>query len=799
MKQNGVSDDAIRLSLFLYSLTHHVTAANRHIEKNLEVTQYMKQNGVSDDAIRLSLFLYSLTHHVTAWYDRLLRNSIQSFDNMMRKILSKYFPPLMVTKLRNKITKFRQDPNESLFEAWERYKLSINRCPNHNMLLKRLEECYDLIENMTTHHNHWDTSATRDETSRTISSTTTTESPEVVRHLEMMNKNFQDMMKQIQSVKSMNPKLETCGGPHSFTECLAVGGYTQETAYATMGNHNSGVVLLMRGPPVVQVPISEPDVAPKPNPKPFADALLHVSKFAYTFKSLLSNKEKLFELASTLLNENCSTMLFKKFPEKLRDPDKFLIPCDFSELEECLALAHLGASINLMPVSIWKKLSLPELTSTRMTLELANRSVTYPVGVAEDVFVKVGKIYFPADFVVVDYDVDPQVPLVLGRPFLRTAVALIDVHEGDILYLEKLLNEDPSPNLPPIKNEDLKQADVTMTMPSIEEPSELELKDLPSHLEYEFLEATDKLPIIISKELKDEEKAALLKILMEDDFKPAVQHQRRVNPKIHEVIKKEVIKLPDAGLIYPIFDSLWVSPVHCMPKKGGMTVVENEDNELIPTRLVTGWDHVWYRIGDGAICSLWFDIWCPISPLASIVSSRDIHRAGLDMSSTVRDVIHNGGWDWPLDLSSKYYILSTIVVPNISSSRDILEWRSDSGVTMPFKVVTVWNCLRPRDAEVTWYHVVLFNNCIPRHSFHMWLVVKRRLKTQDMLCQWDIQGSLLSSHCSLCDGQPDSHEHLFFECSFATQVWDSMKVMAGLSNCMSSINVIVDTLTPISK
>ncbi|GJZ69902.1 hypothetical protein Tco_0633452 [Tanacetum coccineum] len=152
--------------------------------------------------------------------------------------------------------------------------------------------------------------------------------------------------------------------------------------------------------------------------------------------------------------------------------------------------------------------------------------------------------------------------------------------KGDILYLEKLLNEDPSPNLPPMKNDNLKQVDVTMMKPSIEEPPELKLKDLPSHLEYAYLKGTDKLPVIISKELKEEEKASLLKILMEDDFKPAVQHQRRVNPKIHEVIKKEVIKLLDVGLIYPISDSPWVSPFHCVPKKGGMTVVENEDNEL---------------------------------------------------------------------------------------------------------------------------------------------------------------------------------------------------------------------------
>ncbi|GJS70893.1 reverse transcriptase domain-containing protein [Tanacetum coccineum] len=349
---------------------------------------------------------------------------------------------------------------------------------------------------------------------------------------------------------------------------------------------------------------------------------------------------------------------------------------------ECSALADLGASINLMPLSVWKKLSLPEHTSTRMTLELADRSITRPKDVAKDVLVKVGKFHYLADFVVVDYDADPWVPLILGRPFLRTARALIDVYgkeitlrfndeaitfkfyggnptpsldpilstsfpsltpfeggnfileeieacltndsilpgiddadfdpEGDLLLLEKLLNDDPSSPLPP---KELHFEELKTIKSSINDPLELELKDLPSHIEYAFLEGLDKLPVITSKELKDEEKAALLKvlkshkrviawkisdikgidpsfcthkILMEDDFKLAVQHQRRVNPKIHEVIKKEVIKLLDVGLIYPISDSPWVSPVHYVSKKGGITVIKNEDNELIPTRLVTG-------------------------------------------------------------------------------------------------------------------------------------------------------------------------------------------------------------------
>ncbi|GJV25085.1 reverse transcriptase domain-containing protein [Tanacetum coccineum] len=164
----------------------------------------------------------------------------------------------------------------------------------------------------------------------------------------------------------------------------------------------------------------------------FADALLLIPKFASTVKSLLTNKDKFFELAKIPLNENCSEMLLKNLPEKLIDPGKFLIPCDFPEMDVCHALADLCASINLMPLSIWKKLSLPELTPTRMTLELADRSITRPKGVAEDVFVKVGKFHFPTDFVVVDFVVDPRVPLIIGRSFLRTGRALIDVYGEEI-------------------------------------------------------------------------------------------------------------------------------------------------------------------------------------------------------------------------------------------------------------------------------------------------------------------------------------------------------------------------------
>nr|GEU97154.1 reverse transcriptase domain-containing protein [Tanacetum cinerariifolium] len=164
----------------------------------------------------------------------------------------------------------------------------------------------------------------------------------------------------------------------------------------------------------------------------FMDALLLMPKFASTIKSLLVNKDKSFELAKISLNENCSAMLLKKFPEKLGDSGKFLITCDFPRMDVCHALADLGASINLMPPFIWKNLSLPELNPTRMTFELADRTITRPKGVAKDVAVKVGKFHFPTDFVVVDFETDPRVPLILGRSFLRTGHALIDVYREEI-------------------------------------------------------------------------------------------------------------------------------------------------------------------------------------------------------------------------------------------------------------------------------------------------------------------------------------------------------------------------------
>nr|GEV78809.1 reverse transcriptase domain-containing protein [Tanacetum cinerariifolium] len=411
----------------------------------------------------------------------------------------------------------------------------------------------------------------------------------------------------------------------------------------------------------------------------FADALVHMPKFASMFKKLLNNQNKLIKLTKTPLNENCSAVVLKKLPEKLGDPGRFLIPFDFSEFDNCLALADLGARINLMPLCIWKKLKLPTLNDTKMVLELADRTISKPTGVAENVFVKVGKFYFPANFVVLDFITDPRVSLILGRPFLSTTHALIDVYEGeiilrhddqsltlkcddkpsisynnfqslnkvdlidatsdaflavddepispefdatyydpegDILILKAFLNSDPESPPPnqkhyfPEAHKDLKVVEPKNNKSFDDEPPKVELKELPPHLEYAFLGENNKWPVIISKDLSVNEKSALIevlksrkkaiawkltnirgidlefcshKILLEDDFSPKVQSQRRVNPKIHDVFKKEVEKLLDARLIYPISDSPWVTPVHCVPKKEVDYLSKWVEAKVLPT------------------------------------------------------------------------------------------------------------------------------------------------------------------------------------------------------------------------
>nr|GEW76521.1 DNA-directed DNA polymerase [Tanacetum cinerariifolium] len=325
----------------------------------------------------------------------------------------------------------------------------------------------------------------------------------------------------------------------------------------------------------------------------FADALILMPKFTSTLKALIGNKEKLSEMARTPLNEHYFVVILKKLPEKLGDPGKFLIPCDFPIMAECLALAKLGTSINLMPFSVWKRLSLPDLKPTCMTLELAARSISHPVGVAEDVYVKTGRALidvFKGELTLrvgkeaITFNLDrtsrysanysditaKQIDVfdMACEEYSEEVLGFSDtISSGNPTLYYDLIVSSTSPTLTPFENSDILL-------------EEVELKDLPPHIKYAFLEGDDKLPVIIAKELSVEEKTALITVLK--------SHKRAIAWKLSDIKGFDPEFCTNKILMEEDFEPA-VSPVHCVPKKGGFTVVENKDNELIPTCLVTGW------------------------------------------------------------------------------------------------------------------------------------------------------------------------------------------------------------------
>ncbi|GJU81035.1 hypothetical protein Tco_1283400 [Tanacetum coccineum] len=322
---------------------------------------------------------------------------------------------------------------------------------------------------------------------------------------------------------------------------------------------------------------------------PFLEAMIHMPKGAKVLKDLLSHKEKLKKAASSVkLSEECSAIIQRSLLQKEGDPGSFTLPCLIRPLAVKNGLVDLGASINIMPHSLFRRLEISELKPTKMI-----------------------------DFIVLEIDEDELVPIILGLPFLATARAVIDVHEGklslrvrsetvtfnirksadtvnhDRKWTKEEEEEDDSnkvlsisfyPRIEPMKPLEWKAPENRLKLSCVE-PPKLELKELPKNFEYAILQDNNQLPMVISLALSIGKKARLL----EDEFKPSVQPQRRVNPNIKEVVKKEVIKLLNAGLIYPIFDSHWVSPIQVLPKKGGMTIVKNEKDELILQRMDTGW------------------------------------------------------------------------------------------------------------------------------------------------------------------------------------------------------------------
>nr|GEZ13879.1 reverse transcriptase domain-containing protein [Tanacetum cinerariifolium] len=724
----GLKNDMIQ-QVHNYCQFHGLSGddANKHLDKSLHVTQSIKVNGVTDDTLRLYLFLHSLTHHATAWFDRLPRNSINTFEQMAKVFLGKYFPPSMVTKLRNEITNFRQRPDESLFKAWERYKFSIARFPNHNMfpvtqidtfyngltlrhrdtinaaaggtfMKRRLEECYDLIKNMTAHHNDWDTSAQRSESSSSITSSSDTEIAALKAEMAKINKNLMRVLQVNQQVKAVTPSCETCGGPHSFNDCPSIIGHTQNVydARAYQGNfhpqgNNQGRNQFFQGashgqnpPPAYQASAYQALVHQPQIPQSQVVTTNEFTNFMKANDAILKNMQtNMTSLTNSDLELKNMFGQFMKMNTALSSGLRTLLGNTITNPKEELqgitthsGTAYQGPTIpttsSSQPLVVERETEpiiapIIELVAAPVRAPKPNQRllIPYPSRLHDQKLrdkANGQREFFFQIFKDLNFNISFADAFILmpKRSFLKTGRALIDVFEGELTirvgkeaitfnldqtsrysanyndmmtnrievidmaceeysqevlsFFDVIASGNPTPYYDPIVSttfstltsfresdflleevdaflaleddltspevdqsyvdieediillEELKICEAKSNKSSIDEPLEVELKDLPPHLEYVFLEGDDKFPIIIAKDLSDEEKTALImilksykraiawklsdikginpkfcthKILVEDDFKPTVQHQRRVNPKIHDVIKNE--------------------------------------------------------------------------------------------------------------------------------------------------------------------------------------------------------------------------------------------------------------------
>nr|GEV94593.1 hypothetical protein [Tanacetum cinerariifolium] len=237
-------------------------------------------------------------------------------------------------------------------------------------------------------------------------------------------------------------------------------------------------------------------------------------------------------------------------------------------------------------------------------------------------------------------------------------------------------------------------------------------------------------------------------------------------------------------------ESLWVRWIHTY-KLCGRTIWDVQPR----SEMSWGWRKLlklreyvkpffWSDIGNGKSTSLWYDRWCSLSPLSNLLSPRDIHREGYFLNTCVADIITNRSWNWPLRWLAKAPDIANISVPVLSDQKDCILWRDLHGKSCEFSVRNAWEMLRAREDVCSWHNVVWFTHGIPRHSFHLWIVMRRSLKTQGMLHPWDVGPAtdLSSLRCPLCNNQQDSHEHLFFECAYAAKVWGYVRDLADLND-----------------
>ncbi|XP_055959792.1 uncharacterized protein LOC130014856 [Mercurialis annua] len=630
--------------------------------------------------------------------------------------LNKYFSMGKTARMTKEIIDFLQLHGESLYQAWERFKELQRNCPHHHLgrehlvsifyngtneatratidaasggslMKKTYDEANNLLEELATNSCSWNhpNFSWRENAGQANANP------------NMGGANFQGGNRGPQNQGNFNnyrPQPPPESNPREQVKAIELrSGKELDDPHAskekaidlTTGTNEEEVTEL----PYVKPPPPPPFVPKVPFPGrlkktpdnqkfhkfleifkklqiniSFADALREMPQYAKFLKEIITKKRSWDDKGTISLTENCSSLILSDLPTKLKDPGSFTIPCKIGDLNSINCLCDLGASINLMPLFLFRDIFGDQtLKQTSMMLQLADHSLKKPYGVVEDVLVKVDKFIFPVDFVVLDYAADKTCPMILGRPFMNTGRALIDVHAGrltlridddkvefdmkrimrntfeevecmkldmvdgiveELFPVSKVIfhsEETQATSEEEYSKEDEPKAEnlirrESVTPPSSISPPKVELKTLPSHLRYAFLGDNMTLPIIISNNLSETQEARVVKVVkqhilaigwqisdirgispsvvmhkihLENESRASAQRQRRLNPNMKEVVHKEIVKLLDAGIIYPISDSAWVSPIQCVPKKGGITVIENEKGEQISTRTVTGW------------------------------------------------------------------------------------------------------------------------------------------------------------------------------------------------------------------
>nr|GEX13587.1 reverse transcriptase domain-containing protein [Tanacetum cinerariifolium] len=546
----------------------------------------MKQNGVTYDALLLFLFLYSLTHHATAWFDHLPKNSIHTFEGMVSKFLSKYFHPSMVTKLLTNVSNFRQLPDESLFEAEECYKLTlrhrdtINATTGHTYMKRRPEECYDLIKNMTPHHNEWDTSTQRGESSRSITSSSL-EIASLTRQIAEMNTKILRMCQSNHQVNVVNPSCETCGGPHHYFKCQAAGGFNQRDVYAIMGNYNmgafnerpkgvlpsntipnprkyikvittwSGITLVGPSVPPPTPPSSSKEV--ERDPEPTMDHV-KISSLECTVRvpsSVVqpSPASKPNEIPKRNPHQPHIPYPLRLNKDKLQDKSNIQIHKFLQMFKKLHFNISLAKALAQMPK--YAKMLKDLLSNKEKLLKLANTPLNKN---CSTIFLKI----YPINLETLgNFSFH-----IMLREFIPTPMRL------------KVANR-PTPSSDPVV------ASLSPSLTSFRD-SDFLLEEIDA-----LIALDNSIPPKFDEGIFDPEGDTLLleKLLNNDstkDFPPKEFKNNEIKTTKSSIEEPPDLKLkdllPHLELIYPISDSPWVSPIHVVPKKGGMMVVTNEFN-----------------------------------------------------------------------------------------------------------------------------------------------------------------------------------------------------------------------------